>query len=88
MLKQFSPEKSDKDSDFENYRYGPVSGTVHIPHITVMNKLLKSSLKTLVLKVSPKNGCISAIFMAKSLPSFILHDEDTKRIDYFLNSTD
>ena len=50
----FSREKSDKDSDFENYRYGSVSGTVHIPHITVMNKLLKSSIKTIVLSVTEK----------------------------------
>ena len=54
MLKQFSPEKSDKDSDFENYRYGSVSGTVHMPQITVMNKLLKSSIKTIVLSVIKK----------------------------------
>ena len=85
----FSREKSVKDSAFENnLYYGLVSGTVDIPHITVMNKSLKSSLKTIVSKMSPKNGCISAIFMAKSVPAIILHYEDTKRIDYFLNCTD
>ena len=64
-----------------------MSGTVVIPQITVMNKSLKSSLKTIVSKMSPKNGCISAIFMAKSVPA-VIHDEVTKRIDFFVNCTD
>ena len=78
-----------KDSAFENNLfYGLVSGTVVFPHISVMNKSLKSSLKSLVSKMSQKNRCISAIFMAKSVPAVILHDEVTKRIDFFVNCTD
>ena len=38
--------------------------------------------------MSQKNRCISAIFMAKSVPAVILHEEDTKGIDYFVNCTD
>lgn len=85
----FKREKAMKAEGYDqNVYYGLVSGKVLFPSISILNGSIKTDLKTVVSKMTPRNGRIAAVFSAKFVPCCIVHDEKTRHIDYFMDAHD
>ena len=82
----FERENSIKEGSFvNNMYYGILSGEIYFESVNVLNATVKAALKNIVVKMSPQNCRIAALYGSKSVPVCIVHNEEAEHVDYLVS---